>query len=594
MNPMFTYRIANRASALVLALVSSSSLQAGPFADWWNNNTQTAYSYPTVAIPYNTGFYNTGTYNTGYGANPYNAYSGYPNTSYSPVFPAGLPQTNVGVLPTGGYASQYYRAPTTYYRPVTALDPNTGTTVTSLQPCASYQYQAQRVPMLVPSWSNYAYGGYGASNLQNRWSPVSAPAIGSATGQSSMSIASGFGTYGTSPVVQIPMTGAVLNTTPTLTSPKPITSGYGGIYYGQPLSTSNSFGTVNSVVPAAAWTTPSVPTYSPPNLNGSSFSTPTGGYFGSVPQTFPQPAIVTPSLPITSGYAPSGPSTIVNGVTITPIGPPVNSPYPTSSTVNGSTNSWIPSQSTLPSYTAPSTTNFGPMPGSMGQPVMPPSISTNTNVESRSNSIFPPVMPSKPAPISNGSPSSNGSSFQDTESMVTPSLNPSAVKNLKPETNELETASRFQLRNVERTPQIAEAPTEKPMSPWSNPSHETPKESSSNDPSTDNLELKLNIDSLRPIPPPKNFDASPDWKPTLLKTHDQTASKNRDRNVEVATPNSKHPNSKQLHEVRYLHSGHSTDLNSDEIVLNDGNVVATLRPMQKTSIPLQNETATRR
>jgi hypothetical protein len=44
------------------------------------------------------------------------------------------------------YASSYYRAPVTYYRPVTSVDPVTGTTVTVQQPCSSYVQQLQRSP----------------------------------------------------------------------------------------------------------------------------------------------------------------------------------------------------------------------------------------------------------------------------------------------------------------------------------------------------------------------------------------------------------------------------------------------------------------
>ncbi|MEM0926568.1 MAG: hypothetical protein AAGJ83_11060, partial [Planctomycetota bacterium] len=44
------------------------------------------------------------------------------------------------------YVSSYYRAPITYYRPTTTIDPRLGTTVTVQQPCSSYVQQLQRVP----------------------------------------------------------------------------------------------------------------------------------------------------------------------------------------------------------------------------------------------------------------------------------------------------------------------------------------------------------------------------------------------------------------------------------------------------------------
>ncbi|MCA9137430.1 MAG: hypothetical protein KDB00_11745, partial [Planctomycetales bacterium] len=44
------------------------------------------------------------------------------------------------------YVTSYYQAPITYYRPMTGIDPATGTTVTVQQPCSSYVQQLQRVP----------------------------------------------------------------------------------------------------------------------------------------------------------------------------------------------------------------------------------------------------------------------------------------------------------------------------------------------------------------------------------------------------------------------------------------------------------------
>ena len=44
------------------------------------------------------------------------------------------------------YTTSYYRAPITYYRPMTTVNPVTGTTVTVQQPCTSYVQQLQRVP----------------------------------------------------------------------------------------------------------------------------------------------------------------------------------------------------------------------------------------------------------------------------------------------------------------------------------------------------------------------------------------------------------------------------------------------------------------
>jgi hypothetical protein len=535
MKDLIPIRAVPYVAGLLLAMVVGGSCHAGPFADWWLNNSSYGYANNGPVIPLTPA-----PQTSGYGTYPYNAYTGYPNTSYSPIVPAGLPQTIPAWLPTGGYASQYYRAPTTYYRPVTSLDPNTGTTVTSLQPCASYQYQAQRVPLLVPQWSNYAYGGYGASSLQNRWSPITAPAVGSAAGQSSLSIASGMGTYGTSPVVQIPMSGGVLNTAPALPTAQPITSGYGGIYQAAPVQgTSVTSVGSNSVVPAAAWS----------------------GYFGNVPQTFTQPATISlPSSPITSGYSPSGPTTNVNGVTITPIGPPVTSTYPTSPITSGSTfsgsstTSMLPSQPTLP----PST--IGSMPGSMGQPIMPSAVSPHAAAPS---TVFPPVMPSTPAPTSSWSPSPpsswspattipGNSSQYDKDAMAAPSLNPTIAESRKPEVAPIESQPRFQLRSVERTPVENQPANEAPRSPWTNQSNDKFNSNSTPESTKESAEepvLKLNMDALRPIPAPQNFDATPDWKPALLNARDQTAAERNIRTIDRQPASSG-----SYHEVRFLNS----------------------------------------
>ncbi len=483
-------------ASCVLCL-GQTSVQAGPLADWWINQAKPTYPLTPAGVPVTSG----------YGAYGYNAYTGYPNTSYSPVLPLSLPQTNPAYLPTGAYASQYYKAPTTYYRPVTSFDPNLGTTVTSLQPCQSYQYQAQRVPLLTPSWQNYAYGGYGSTVPQNRWSPVTpptyqpsvaAPYVGSAAGQSGLSIASGFGTYGTSPVVQPTATyshttnypvsplGTVVGVAPSGSLPlanagtAPIVSGYGGIHYGQPTTSTSVIG--SSVVPAASW---------------------------------------TPS-----------------GTTITPIGPTYSTPSPSPTTpVSG--------------Y---GTSSFGPMPGSAGLPTIPSAVSPSVGLPNSSSgsstfapnsfapsgsSVLPPVLPNDPASTNvlpyNSTPSipsfpATGSTIYDRESTIVPSLNLSQSDGqsnaLKPTTESTE-RPRFQLRSVEQSPQPNT--TSNATSPWSRdesakPTAPSPLELKSlPENSNENLKLDLNTDALRPIPAPSGFDAAPDWKPSLLNARDQTA-----------------------------------------------------------------------
>lgn len=74
-----------------------------------------------------------------------------PTTNVTPLFPptpargGGLGQF-FGSLFGTNYTSSYYQAPVTYYRPVTSIDPLSGTTVTVQQPCTSEITQVQRSP----------------------------------------------------------------------------------------------------------------------------------------------------------------------------------------------------------------------------------------------------------------------------------------------------------------------------------------------------------------------------------------------------------------------------------------------------------------
>jgi hypothetical protein len=144
---------------LTVATVALAALappaQAGPILDWLFGVHQGPAVPTGPPVPVGTGYGGTAYY-------PY--YAGYG--------PAGIPQTAVAHLPTAGYSTQLNRAPITYYRPVTSLDPATGTTVTRLQPCTSYELQAQRVPMLAmrPTLGSYPVTG--------RFPTLTAPAYG--------------------------------------------------------------------------------------------------------------------------------------------------------------------------------------------------------------------------------------------------------------------------------------------------------------------------------------------------------------------------------------------------------------------------------
>ncbi|MEL6108601.1 MAG: hypothetical protein AAFU85_21560, partial [Planctomycetota bacterium] len=125
------------------------------------------------------------------------------------------------------YYSSYYRAPITYYRPVSAIDPRTGTTYTVQQPCSSYVQQLQRVPInsfaplqqgtLLPSntcqSSIVATPGYGPG--------LSTITPGSFAPPSSVGQVGGVGIDPRANVIPIPSTGSPLGNTQPLTGSSP-------------------------------------------------------------------------------------------------------------------------------------------------------------------------------------------------------------------------------------------------------------------------------------------------------------------------------------------------------------------------------------
>ncbi|MEQ1825397.1 MAG: hypothetical protein ABL921_05600, partial [Pirellula sp.] len=145
-------------------------------------NGQTAYSPAAGYVPPSYAPYAGSQLSGGNMAVPPPAYLGMQTANYSnysaampqaynaPLLAPGFPQTVAGYLPTAAYDTQWNRTPVTYYRPVTAFDPRYGTTVTSLQPCTSYQYQAQRAPVIAP---RPLLGEYGLQ--ANKWPSITGP-----------------------------------------------------------------------------------------------------------------------------------------------------------------------------------------------------------------------------------------------------------------------------------------------------------------------------------------------------------------------------------------------------------------------------------
>ncbi|WP_068140072.1 hypothetical protein [Roseimaritima ulvae] len=111
---------------------------------------------PVAAAPAVTAAPITSYYGTGNVYPPVQTTSGY-TANYMALQPVATVRTGgvvggvrsfFGNLFGTNYRTSYYRAPVTYYRPQTTVDPVSGTTVTVQRPCTAYQYQVQRAPYI--------------------------------------------------------------------------------------------------------------------------------------------------------------------------------------------------------------------------------------------------------------------------------------------------------------------------------------------------------------------------------------------------------------------------------------------------------------
>ncbi len=399
-----TFKLRTVCEFFGIALLCNAA-SAGPFVDWLLNNRYSnqqvvTASYPAIGsvqlpytsplpyatVPYSPTQYATvmPTYSATVGSTPYTA-------GFLPI-----PQTSAALLPTGSYQTTLNNVPTTYYRPVTTLDPNTGTTVTTLQPCTSYQQQVLRVPLLNPSSYYSAYGGYGSS-WQNRYSSVTGQGIAASSGQSTLSIASDLNTKSYSPVQQLPATGITM-----VPATNPVTTGY--------IPQTSFVAPATSMQPTAVLSSPYT----------SSYSSYTSNY----------PSLSSSSPPTSSSYVQA------DGSIVTPL---------------GSYTSPIPNVANAP-VTQPTFENTPTsIQPSAGIPVNPYQSSIQSSTGNGYTSVLPetPVLPGNPAVPqssldssnswnSNSNPSAlqynNSNStvpapLQDPASVVPPSLSPYSQSN---------------------------------------------------------------------------------------------------------------------------------------------------------------------
>lgn len=135
--------------------------QAGPLLDWLFGRNRLAPAYPVgPAVPVANGAQGAVAGYGGYAGNYGTYYSsqlpaiGPAGAGYTAPMPGGIAAaTQPAALPptlsyVPNFQTQAQRAPVTYYRPLLTTDPNTGAQVVAMAPCSSYEYMAQRVPVL--------------------------------------------------------------------------------------------------------------------------------------------------------------------------------------------------------------------------------------------------------------------------------------------------------------------------------------------------------------------------------------------------------------------------------------------------------------
>lgn len=448
-----------------------------------------------------------------------------PPTSGS-FLPAGFPQPVVSAMPTAGFDTQWQRTPVTYYRPVTQFDPNYGTTVTSLQPCTSFQYQAQRVPLMAPA----PIGGP-TSMEANRWPGVNAPGF-YPTGMMAtqpMQVAA----VPTYPAVQqVPATGMNFamsgpSSVPTSTIPMR-TMSYGSyansmsnsvmppastVATSAPVSTAVFMGAPGTTVPAAAWSNPSsfssvptssvagqtvvqagAPVYSTPSVPWGTTAVPFNSVSSLSPSGQPVANCVNGVCPPSNAVTSAMPIPNIPGATVVPFGPPTILNGPTTSSVTPNSNGIAPSATQM----------FGPtpvLPGaslpSTGQPGAIPGASQTYN-PGNVNPVLPP-----------------GATSSDPEAMSQPSLGTSAMNRsgASNQVAQLVPMQRLPLVEIDRSAANDRRSASMPSSAISPVGLPSPFGLASNEDRSAPLALPAppTTATQNPIAAPDNFDAAPRW-----------------------------------------------------------------------------------
>lgn len=531
-------------AACFASAVNAQPSHAGQWLDSLFGRPQPAYPVGTpVPVNGQVAAYSPGVYpQAGYVPPAYSnlrtpqvaGYGSYasPPTYNAPLLAPGFPQTVAGQLPTAAYDTQWARTPVTYYRPVTAFDPRYGTTVTSLQPCTSYQYQAQRQPVIAP---RPLLGDYGLQ--ANRWPSITGPGY-NPTGLANTAMYA----PAVAPFQNIPNAGMQIANPPSAFAPTGV-----GVASGMPASTLplttmqyNPVVTSQPYVaqPYAAQTYAAQPNmgqqaayYNGQNYNGQVIGNP--AYASSVSA---MPYNAPASQPIGSGVMP--------------------------------TAAWMPSTAACPNGLCPQQANTQSyptqlaapnIPGAVVRPVGPPTYSATPNPTYGNNGFTQPVNPGtgyNPAAapfapafnpsgvnpvLPNGQILPSGGNNVDPEATRQPSLplggrqasSPSAGSSTVSDPASNSNSSPFQGQNSPIVAANRESTGKETTTQWkSSESFAKPRDTIAADPGIgrsttvapeipDTLPPRVNY-GMKPLSAPDDFDTKPRWNPTLLDPDDRT------------------------------------------------------------------------
>jgi hypothetical protein len=520
-------------AASFAAALSAQPSHAGQWLDSWFGRPQPAY--PVGApVPVNgqVAAYSPGAYVSPAYSNlrapqvaGYGSYVS-PPTYNAPLLAPGFPQTVAGQLPTAAYDTQWARTPVTYYRPVTAFDPRYGTTVTSLQPCTSYQYQAQRQPVIAPRpllgdyglqanrWPSITGPGYNPTGLANTamYAPAvapvqSIPTTGMPVYSSGALAPTGVGVASGMPASSLPMRTMPYN--PLVTSSQPFVAQP----YSSQQATYNNGQNYNGQVignPAYSSSVTALPYNASANQPIGSGVMPTAAW---MPSTAACPNGLCPPQTTAQSYPGQLAPPSIPGATVIPVGPPVYSSTPNPNAgISGLSQPVNPGSgySSGASYN-PTASPYNPAGSAPIMPngqVMPPGTNNNIDPEATRKPTLPGVSQAS-APPANNAPFGNPASKPIESPFKAQNNSIAAADSTNKESSNTDSQWKSsELFGKPRDTMAADVGATRP-SPAAPEIPET-------------LPPRVNY-GMKPLTAPDDFDTKPRWNPTLLDPDDRTA-----------------------------------------------------------------------